>query len=206
MLDSLTYIFTPSNFEPHGIHFRNTPILFWFLIAANVITFISYTLIPIALIYFVRKRKDLEFQWVFIFFGAFIVACGLHHLIHTISFWYPIYGAQGLIDTIMAIVSFGTFLSLLPVIPAALRLVGPKELEKLNKELSEEIRNKERIEADLRSSQDVLKQNQEVISARNAELEKLNKFMTDRELKMVELKKELDQLKTRLEEMNRRTD
>jgi len=37
-------------------------------------------MIPIALFNFVRKRRDLAFNWMFLMFGAFILACGTTHL------------------------------------------------------------------------------------------------------------------------------
>ena len=42
-----------------------------FLIAA------AYFVIPMALLLFVRKRRDLPFNWMFVCFGVFIVACGM---------------------------------------------------------------------------------------------------------------------------------
>ena len=194
MLESLIYIFTPANFEPHGQHFTNTPILFWVFIVANLLTFIAYILIPAALIYFVRKRKDLMFTSIFLLFGAFIVLCCIHHLLHTISFWYPIYGIEATNDVVMAVVSVGTFFALLPIIPQALKLQSPKELAVINEHLSQEVRNRRKVEDILRKNQEILKRNQDELTVKNVELEKLNTVMVDRELKMVELKKMIEDL------------
>ena len=188
MFEALAYVFNPANFSAHGEHFAATPVLFWVEVVANIVTFVSYTLIPIVLWYFVKKRKDLGFQWVFIFFGAFIILCGLHHLFHTITFWYPVYGLETVNDTMMAIVSFGTFVSLIPVIPVALKIPSPKQLADVNAKLLSEIESRKKTEA-------ALKQNEGKLQERNAELQKLNQVMVGREMRMAEMKQELEQYK-----------
>ena len=188
MFDALLYAFNPANFEAHGVHFLNTPVLFWLLVIGNALTALSYILIPIVLVYFVKKRKDLVFHGVFLLFGAFIVLCGLHHFVHIITFWYPLYGIQALVDVSMAIVSFATFLAMIPVVPAALKLPSPQALTDANERLSKEVENHKKTE-------EVLTQSHRDLMAKNTELEKVNKLMIDRELKMIELKKEIERLK-----------
>jgi|GEM_PF-7043560 len=138
MIEFLAYVFSPVNFEPHGAHFGNVPELLWVLVGANILTFVSYTLIPIALIYFVRKRRDLVFGKVFVLFGAFIVLCGLHHMVHVISFWYPLFGIQALIDFLMAVISFFTVFALIQIIPAALQIPSKTNLERVVNDLKDE--------------------------------------------------------------------
>jgi len=45
--------------------------------------------IPLALVYFIRKRRDIPFTSLFWLFGAFIAACGTGHLIEAGIFWWP---------------------------------------------------------------------------------------------------------------------
>ncbi len=47
---------------------------------SDLIIVLSYYSIPIALLYFVGKRKDLPYSSVFLLFGAFIISCGTTHL------------------------------------------------------------------------------------------------------------------------------
>ena len=41
---------------------------------------LAYFSIPLTLIHFVRKRRDLPYPALFLLFGAFIVACGTTHV------------------------------------------------------------------------------------------------------------------------------
>jgi len=181
MFEELSYVFTLSNFEPHGIHFAQTPILMWTMIWAHLLVFIAYQLIPAALLYLVWKRKDVVFTPIFWLFAAFIVLCGVSHLIHIITFWYPIYGIEAIEVWLTGLVSIGTFFAVIYIIPIALKLKSPKELEALNNKLAGEI--------------EAHKQAEDKLSKTNKDLEKMNEIMTGRELAMIELKKQIEALK-----------
>ncbi len=188
MIESLLYVFNPTHFEVHGIHFIQTPVLKWFLVSGNLLIFLSYVLIPLALLYLVRKRKDIMFTPIFFLFAAFIVLCGISHLIHVIIFWYPIYGIEAIEVWITGLVSIGTFFAVLYVLPLALKLKSPEQMEEVNTRLSIEI---EHVKQANEESQKTLQE----LAIKTEALEKMNKLMIGRELKMVELKKENEELK-----------
>ena len=205
MLDLLRTIFTPGNFEPHIVHFiPNNMGLVWFEISGNALIALSYTLIPLAMLYLVRKRGDIPFGWLLVLYMAFIIMCGITHIMHIMTFWYPAYYLQAIVNMLTGLISFGTFLALIYTLPVLLKLPTPTQLEKANAELSEEIEARKQAE-------NQLKENEKVISVKNEtlvqalqesdrqkdELLKMNKFMVDRELKMTEIKKEIEELKRR---------
>jgi signal transduction histidine kinase/ActR/RegA family two-component response regulator len=101
-------------------------------IASDVGIFGAYFAIPIALIYFARKRDDFEFGALFYLIAAFILFCGTGHLIEAIIFYWPIYRFAGLVKLATAIVSWSTFFVLLRLIPRALQM---NEIESLNQKL-----------------------------------------------------------------------
>jgi PAS domain S-box-containing protein len=86
---------------------------------------LAYYSIPITLLYFVRQRQDLPFDWIFLLFGAFIVACGTTHLMEVWTLWYPIYWVSGLLKAITALVSVYTAMALVPLVPKAIAHLAP---------------------------------------------------------------------------------
>lgn len=67
---------------------------------------------------------------IFWLFGAFIVTCGFTHFMEVITFWQPVYRLSGLVKVVTALASWATVLALIPVIPRALALRSPEELER----------------------------------------------------------------------------
>lgn len=50
---------------------------------------ISYFLIPCILVFLVYRRGDMAFGWVFVLFGAFILACGATHVLGIVTCGTP---------------------------------------------------------------------------------------------------------------------
>jgi signal transduction histidine kinase/ActR/RegA family two-component response regulator len=135
-MDYLRSIFD-SGFMPHGHCFFWTTDILWLHVIGDVVTATAYYLIPFALAYFVRKRRHLPYPSLFILFGIFILACGTTHIMGVVTLWHPVYRLEGVIKIITALASIGTAIVLYPVIPKALRLRSPEELEAVNVQLAE---------------------------------------------------------------------
>jgi hypothetical protein len=58
--------------------------------AADAAIWLAYVAIPLVLIYFIRKRKDVPFPKVFWMFGLFIVSCGFTHLAAVVTTSVPV--------------------------------------------------------------------------------------------------------------------
>ncbi|MBV09340.1 ATP-binding protein [Rubinisphaera sp.] len=99
-----------------------TPIEGWLHIVSDIGIFAAYFAIPLALVYFVLKRRDRPFFGVFILFAAFIMLCGTSHLIEAIIFYYPIYRVAGLVKLATMMVSWATLIVLIRLMPLALDL------------------------------------------------------------------------------------
>ncbi len=128
---------TNNSFMPHGYCLHWDPALLSTMIIANLGIAIAYFAIPLALWYFVRHRKDLPYPWMFRLFGIFIVACGLTHIMSVCTLYKPFYWLEAAVDAFTAIVSLITAIALWPLIPKALTLKSPKELEIAYQQLSE---------------------------------------------------------------------
>lgn len=154
MLDVLQKLFVSNQFIPHGHCYLWQPELVWLHILSDALIALAYYSIPITLVYFVRKRQDLPFNWIFLLFGTFIIACGTSHLMEIWTLWHPTYWLSGLIKSITAIVSVYTALELVPLVPKALALPSPAQLEAANRELQREIAERKQVEATLRETEE----------------------------------------------------
>ncbi|TAN70456.1 MAG: PAS domain S-box protein [Methylobacter sp.] len=118
-----------SHFMPHGACYLWLPSILWLHIISDSIITLAYYSIPFALFYFVKKRTDLAYRWVFVLFGVFICLCGTTHLISIWTIWYPDYWLDGLIKLATALVSIVTALLIWPLIPKLLQLPSPEALQ-----------------------------------------------------------------------------
>jgi signal transduction histidine kinase len=103
-------------------------------IFSNVAIWGAYFAIPLALMYFIRKRKDVPFQKIFWLFILFIVFCGTTHLADALIFWLPAYRINAALLFATALVSWGTFFSLFKVLPQAFTLKTPAQLQRIIEE------------------------------------------------------------------------
>lgn len=149
---------TNSEFMPHGMCYMWQPATLWPNVLGDGITAVSYFVIPGLLIYFVKKRENLEFKGVFWAFAAFIVSCGAVHVISMVNVWVPLYNLSGLLKMLMAVVSLGTVFILYLKLPEALQIPIPGELEEVNKKLLEEIHKKEILQRELEEKTKELQQ------------------------------------------------
>ncbi len=140
MLDVLKTVFSPDQYMPHGMCYLWQPALVTLHIISNLLIAAAYFSIPVLLIYFVAKRKDVAFSGVFLLFGAFIIACGIGHLMDIWTLWHPAYWLAGVIRAVTAAVSVYTAIQLVNLIPQALSLPCPAQLEAANLELEATLR------------------------------------------------------------------
>ncbi|MEH2275204.1 MAG: ATP-binding protein [Nostoc sp.] len=149
------YPFHSNGFIPHGHCYLWQTGLVWLHIISDATIALAYYSIPFLLIYFISKRKDVPFNGVFLLFGAFIIACGTGHLMDIWTLWYPDYWIAGSLKALTAIISIYTAFALFYLIPQALTLPSPAQLEAINRVLSTEIVERKRIEKQLRFAEEV---------------------------------------------------
>jgi len=139
MLAFFNYLFYSNDFIPHGHCYLWKTGLVWLHIISDATIALAYYSIPLLLIYFISKRKDVPFNGVFLLFGAFILACGTGHLMEIWTLWHPDYWIAGGLKALTAIISIYTAFALIYLIPQALTLPSPAQLEAINKTLASEI-------------------------------------------------------------------
>jgi PAS domain S-box-containing protein len=165
-----------SGFLPHGTCLSWRPALMWTHIVSDSLIALSYFSIPVALIVLVRRRRDLQFNWMFVLFGVFIMACGTGHVLSLYNLWVPDYLTSGVVKVVTAIASVITAIILWPLIPKALALPGPAQWEAVNSELRNEVEEHRKDEEEVRRLNAELEQR---VSERTAELEAANKNLAE---------------------------
>jgi signal transduction histidine kinase len=183
MASTLADFFSTEQFMPHGHCFLWQPSILWLNVISDAGITIAYYSIPFALIYFIRQRQDVPFKTIFWLFGAFILLCGTTHLISIWVVWNPDYAIEGLVKALTAITSLGTFYALVTLMPHALTLPSPKQLETLNEELQNAYHNMEiqvqqrtaELTASNKSLQNEIHQREKSQQQLNKALEKLTR-------------------------------
>ena len=146
MSDGPIGIFDTSGFLPHGICLLWQPELLALHVSSDVMTGLAYYSIPLALVYFIWKRRDVAFSWVFWLFATFILACGTTHFFSVWTLWNPDYGVEGVLKAATALVSVLTAVALWLLMPRALALPSPVELRVANAALQREIQERRQAE------------------------------------------------------------
>ncbi|HLP83909.1 MAG TPA: hypothetical protein VK157_06125 [Phycisphaerales bacterium] len=115
----------------------------------------AYIAIPLALLVFVRRRKDFEFPRIVWLFFAFILSCGIAHGFEAAIFWWPAYRVTGVLKAITALVSVTTVIALIRVIPIALTIPS---LTRENRELTKQLDKSREAETSLTMAREQLEQ------------------------------------------------
>ncbi len=136
-------------YAPHGYCLLWEPWLIWTMAVSDVLIALAYFSIPIALVTFVRRRRDVAFGGIFWLFALFIMACGLTHLVSLWNLWNGAYALEAIIKAVTAGVSVLTAILLWPLLPKALALPSPAHLREANAALRAEIVEREKAEAAL---------------------------------------------------------
>jgi signal transduction histidine kinase len=170
-MDFIYKLFSAEGFMPHGHCYLWNPGVLWLHIVSDALITVAYFSIPFTLIYFVRKRQDLAFNWMFVCFAVFIVACGTTHLMEIWSIWHPTYWLSGAIKALTAMASVPTAILLVRLVPQALALPSPEKLRCANEDLKKEINERKQALEQIQELNRELQRRSTLLQAANQELE-----------------------------------
>lgn len=126
---------TVNGFMPHGFCLTWSPELLWLHAGSDALMTLSYIVYPFGIAYFVWKRKDMPYRWLYLgFFIAFILTCASTHFMSIVTIWLPLYWLEGWLKLISSLVAAATAIAIWWVIPRALKLPTPAELQKARDE------------------------------------------------------------------------
>ena len=153
MIEFLKRFFGEGGYAPHGYCLLWRPELVWTHAVSDALIGLAYFSIPIALATFLTRRRDMVFSSLIWLFAAFIMACGLTHFMSIWTLWHPDYGWEAALKAFTAVVSVLTAVALWPLIPRALALPSPAQLQAANAELRHRIDERDSALAALRREQ-----------------------------------------------------
>jgi signal transduction histidine kinase len=147
--------FSVEQFLPHGQSYAWNPTLLGLNVLADLLVAIAYLTIPFALVYVVRRRKDLHFDWFIACFAIFIVSSGLTRLMLAWNVWNVQYWVEGVFKAITAVAAVPAAILLWRALPEVLSLPSQRQLRDANESLARANRELEAFTAsvshDLRS-------------------------------------------------------
>lgn len=147
-----------TDFMPHGHCYYWQPEILWPHVIGDALTAIAYFMIPFLLLRFARKRPDIkEYYWFFYAFSAFILCCGITHVLAVISVWSPYYRLEAVTKVITAIVSLGTVGVLYVKFPLLLTIPTSQNMRTARKKLDLATEKQQQISNQLRNSEERLK-------------------------------------------------
>ncbi len=127
--------FISGRYEPHGYCLLWQPGLVWTHVISDGLIAAAYFSIPLALIQFVHRRRDVVFGWMLWLFALFILACGTTHVMGIWNLWHGDYGVEAIVKAITAAASVPTAILLWRLLPRALAIPTPSQLQRVNDQL-----------------------------------------------------------------------
>lgn len=128
-MSSIESLLGRSGLLPHGYCFQWAPDLLWSTVGADLSIATAYFTIPLAIHHFVRRRPQLQLGALPWMFAAFILLCGMTHLMAVWTVWRPDYEIHAAIKVATAAVSLLTAFAVWRLMPALLRIPSISELQ-----------------------------------------------------------------------------
>ena len=137
-------------------------------VVADLMVGVAFVSIPVLLLWFVKKRRDVPFQGVFLWFSAFLVACGATCFLEVWNLWHDAYWLAATFRGVAAITAAATAGYLILLLPKAVALPSPRQMQTANARLAQEIAGRERVMKQLQTLNEELESR---VLSRTQELE-----------------------------------
>lgn len=153
--DFFRELFDTSDFPPRWHCGRWSEFHGWFYIISDLLIWSAYFAIPLIIIGYITRQRGARFGKLYFLFASFILACGSTHFLDAITFWFPVYRLSALVRFFTGVISWVTVFTLIRVLPQAFTLKTAQQLES-------EVAQKEHAEEQLRISNMILMEAQEI--------------------------------------------
>jgi PAS domain S-box-containing protein len=138
-MEFLKRLFASGDYMPHGFCYLWNAHLVWLHVVSDSLIALSYFAIPAVLLWFVFKRRDFPFNWMFVLFGVFIVACGMTHVMEVWNLWHANYWLSGAIKAVTAAASVSTACLLTNLAPRVMAMPAFDQLIRSHSSLEQQV-------------------------------------------------------------------
>ncbi|HTH47015.1 MAG TPA: hypothetical protein VMB21_05855, partial [Candidatus Limnocylindria bacterium] len=107
----------------------------------------AFLAVPVCILWYVLRRRDLYFPWLYWLFASFILAGGLVFLVEASLYWSPWYRLSAGMRVLAALLAWAAVLGVVRVLPRAMAL--PSAM-RLNEELRSEVEERKWAEEEVR--------------------------------------------------------
>jgi PAS domain S-box-containing protein len=97
------------------------------LMAAHLATALAYFTIPVLVLFFLMRLKEVRWSRLWFLFFVLLVIGGLVHFLSASTFWWPAYRFHVVVNVAMAAISWVAVIALIPIIPRLLQSKSPEE-------------------------------------------------------------------------------
>ena len=149
-------------------------------VMSDVIVGAAFTLIPVALLWLVSRRRDVPFQGLVLWFSAFLVACAATNFLAVWNLWHDAFWFEGVTKAMAAVTAAATFGYLVLLLPKAVTLPSPRHMREANERLAQEVAGRERVMKQLQTL------NQELESRVHSRTEELEAALREMQKENVE--------------------
>lgn len=151
ILDFFKKLFDSSDWPPRWHCGKWTEFHGWLYIISDLLIWSAYFAIPIVIIRYISRKKNIRFTKLYFLFAAFILACGATHFLDAVGFWIPVYRLSALVRFITGVVSWVTVFYLVRYLPVifSMRSQSALEAEIAERKKSEQALKKSRKDYEL---------------------------------------------------------
>ena len=147
LIEFFTKLFEYSDWPPRWHYGKWSEFHGWLYIISDLLIWSAYFTIPVIIIKYITRKRNPEFLKLYFLFTAFILASGATHFLDAVSFWFPLYRLNALLQLLTGVISWITVLYVIRHFTLDFVVRSQKTLEK-------EIERRNKIENELRDSEE----------------------------------------------------
>jgi signal transduction histidine kinase len=145
-----------STLTPHGACLDWRPELIWLNVVSDTMAAFAFFATAFVLGFYVwRRRQEVMFRGVFWSLAIFAAVGGITRIVSIVTLWVPVYGIEGLIKALLALVAIAMTTEMLRMRPRLQVLPTRIQLQQAYAALEEETRQRRNAEAMVKRFQEI---------------------------------------------------